>query len=221
QAAPRGRAGGSGRARPVRDDLAGHREAPARRRRAARRHRAAAGRPAAGVDPRDRNPPCADRGIRSGGSGRGHRGRRSRVDRRRSTSPTKWAAAVAQQLLARHGVITREAVGAEAIPGGFGSVYPVLKAMEDSGRVRRGYFVAGLGATQFALPGALDLLRSLRDAPDEAEVAVLAATDPASPYGAMLKWPATLAADAGRGPTRTVGATVILVDGALGAYLAP
>ena len=133
---------------------------------------------------------------------------------------TKWAAAMAHQLLARHGVLTREAVAAEAIPGGFGVVYPVLKAMEESGRLRRGYFVAGLGATQFALPGALDLLRSLRDSPDEAEVAVLAATDPASPYGAMLKWPATLAADAGRGPTRTVGATVILVDGALAAYLA-
>ena len=86
-----------------------------------------------------------------------------------------------QQLLARHGVLTREAVTTEAIPGGFGVVYPVLKAMEESGRIRRGYFVAGLGATQFALPGALDLLRSLRDAPDEAEVAVLAATDPANP----------------------------------------
>src|SRR5205814_489628 len=89
---------------------------------------------------------------------------------------TRWAAAIAQQLLARHGVLTREAVGAESVPGGFGTVYPVLKAMEESGRLRRGYFVAGLGATQFALPGALDLLRSLRDAPDEAEVVVLAAT---------------------------------------------
>jgi ATP-dependent Lhr-like helicase len=147
---------------------------------------------------------------------------------------TKWAAAVAQQLLARYGVLTREAVMAEAIPGGFGVVYPVLKAMEESGKLRRGYFVAGLGATQFALAGALDLLRSLRDTPDEAEVAVLAATDPASPYGATLNWPASAAgaasaghavtsasaAKAGRGPTRTVGATVILVDGALAAYLA-
>jgi len=133
---------------------------------------------------------------------------------------TQWAAAMAQQLLARHGVLTREAVAAEGVAGGFGVVYPVLRAMEESGRLRRGYFVAGLGATQFALPGALDLLRSLRDAPDETEVAVLAAADPANPYGATLKWPASLAADAGRGPTRTVGATVILVDGALAAYLA-
>ena len=95
--------------------------------------------------------------------------------------------------------------------------------MEESGRLRRGYFVAGLGATQFALPGALDLLRSLRSSGDEPEVAVLAATDPANPFGATLRWPKKGAAetpDAGRGPTRSVGATVILVDGALAAYLA-
>jgi ATP-dependent Lhr-like helicase len=171
-------------------------------------------------------------------------GRWSVVPRRGPERPalqretTKWAAAVAQQLLARHGVLTREAVMAEALPGGFGIVYPVLKAMEENGRLRRGYFVAGLGATQFALPGALDLLRSLRDTPEEAEITVLAASDPANPYGAVLKWPkkhpqspqstsnsadsarSAVAFDAGRGPTRTVGATVILVDGALAAYLA-
>jgi ATP-dependent Lhr-like helicase len=147
-------------------------------------------------------------------------------------------------------VLTREAVMAESLPGGFGTVYPVLKAMEESGHLRRGYFVAGLGATQFALPGALDLLRSLRDGhrtdADEsegAEVAALAATDPANPYGATLKWtafvrPAVSAGQAhiaasssasleagaplsgGRGPTRSVGATVVLVNGALAAYLA-
>jgi ATP-dependent helicase Lhr and Lhr-like helicase len=143
--------------------------------------------------------------------------------RDRSAS-TQWAAASAQQLLARHGVLTREAVGAETIPGGFGVVYPVLKALEESGRLRRGYFVAGLGATQFALAGAVDLLRSLRDAPDEPEVVVLAATDPANPYGATLRWPSkpvdAAGDDPGRGPTRSVGATVVLVDGALAAYLA-
>ncbi|MEO8260875.1 MAG: DEAD/DEAH box helicase, partial [Acidobacteriota bacterium] len=133
---------------------------------------------------------------------------------------TQWIAGIAQQLLARHGVLTREALTVEMIPGGFSSVYPVLRAMEESGRLRRGYFVAGLGAAQFALPGAVDLLRSLRDEPDQPEVAVLAATDPANPYGATLKWPAAGAASAGRGPTRTVGATVILVNGALAAYLA-
>ena len=142
-----------------------------------------------------------------------------------------------QQLLARHGVLTREAIGAEAVPGGFGVVYPVLKGMEENGRIRRGYFVAGLGATQFALPGALDLLRSMRDAPDEVEIAVLAATDPANPYGGTLKFPAfaaeaspagasagqarrEVAERAARRPTRSVGATVILVNGALAAYLA-
>jgi ATP-dependent Lhr-like helicase len=150
----------------------------------------------------------------------------------RAADATKWAAAVTQQLLARHGIVTREAVAADEVAGGFGIVYPVMKGMEEHGRIRRGYFVAGLGATQFAMPGALDLLRSLRDAPDEDEVVVLAATDPANPYGAALKWPKRLAdhaadpggaavasADAGRGPTRSVGATVILVNGALAAYL--
>jgi ATP-dependent Lhr-like helicase len=164
--------------------------------------------------------------------------RRATVDSRPSTV---WAAAVSQQLLARHGVVTREALTMESVPGGFSTVYPVLKAMEESGRLRRGYFVAGLGATQFALPGAVDLLRSLRDAAEELEVAVLSATDPANPYGATLPWglrqtPATsrktpsaisvnpvvegTAGAAGRGATRTIGATVILVNGALAAYLA-
>jgi ATP-dependent Lhr-like helicase len=137
----------------------------------------------------------------------------------RSGDATAWSAAIAQQLLARHGVVTRESLTAELLPGGFGTVYPVLKALEETGRVRRGYFVAGLGAAQFALPGALDLLRSLRDgaATEAAEVAVLAATDPANPYGSTLKWPASVE---GRAPARAVGATVILVDGGLGAYLA-
>jgi ATP-dependent Lhr-like helicase len=139
---------------------------------------------------------------------------------------TDWAGAVTEQLLARHGVLTREAVAAESIPGGFGVVYPVLKAMEEAGRIRRGYFVAGLGATQFALPGALDLLRSFRTgAPDadgqEREVLVLAATDPANPYGATLPYPSpTSGDDTGRRPSRSVGATVILLEGTLAAYLA-
>ncbi len=147
------------------------------------------------------------------------RGRVRPTDR---SEGTRWAAATAQQLLARHGVVTREGVAAESISGGFGFLYPVLKTMEESGRVRRGYFVAGLGATQFALPGALDLLRSLRDTPDEPEVVVLAATDPANPYGATVRWPACGASADGtaRTPTRSVGATVILVNGALAAYLA-
>jgi len=139
---------------------------------------------------------------------------------------TEWAAAMAQQLLARHGVITRETVAAESIAGGFSAVYQVLKAMDDAGRVRRGYFVAGLGAAQFAMPAALDLLRSMRDAPEESRTVLMAATDPANPYGALVKWPdiagaesTTDVATAGRGPTRTAGALVVLVDGHAAAYL--
>jgi ATP-dependent Lhr-like helicase len=119
-------------------------------------------------------------------------------------------------------VVTREAVAADGVAGGFGIVYPVLKGLEEQGRIRRGYFVAGLGATQFAMPGALDLLRSLRDEPEDVEIALLAATDPANPYGAALAWPRkkpVFSGDAGRGPTRSVGATVILANGALAAYL--
>jgi ATP-dependent Lhr-like helicase len=100
-------------------------------------------------------------------------------------------------------------------------VYDVLKALEDAGRIRRGYFVGEVGATQFALPAALDLLRSLTSIPDEPEVVVLAATDPANPYGTILKWPqASGEADAGaRGPTRTVGSLVVIVNGELAAYI--
>jgi ATP-dependent Lhr-like helicase len=135
-----------------------------------------------------------------------------------SSGATEWATAIAQQLLARHGVLTREAVAAEGIPGGFGIVYPVLRAMEDAGRIRRGYFVTGLGATQFAVPSAVDRLRALRVPSEEESVVVLSATDPANPYGAALSWPAGAAT--GRGPTRSVGATVIIVDGLLVAHLA-
>jgi ATP-dependent helicase Lhr and Lhr-like helicase len=136
-------------------------------------------------------------------------------------SPTEWSTATAQQLLSRYGVVTREVAGAEGIEGGFSAVYDVLKAMEDAGRIRRGYFVAGVGAMQFALPAALELMRSFKNADDDPDTVILSATDPANPYGTMLKWPALNAVDssAGRGPTRTIGAAVILVDGALAAYI--
>jgi ATP-dependent Lhr-like helicase len=136
-------------------------------------------------------------------------------------SPTEWSTATAQQLLARYGVLTREVAGAEGIAGGFSAVYEVLKAMEDAGRIRRGYFVAAVGATQFAVPAALELMRSLATAPDEAETLMLAATDPANPFGTMLKWPALPdgSNEAGRGPTRTVGSLVVLVNGSLAAYI--
>ena len=107
-------------------------------------------------------------------------------------TPTERLHAQSLALLERYGVLTREAVAAEGLDGGFSAVYPVLRALEDAGRIRRGYFVDGLGAAQFALPGALDRLRSARDAAeraDAAEVLVLAAADPANPYGAALSWP--------------------------------
>jgi ATP-dependent helicase Lhr and Lhr-like helicase len=125
---------------------------------------------------------------------------------------TQRATAIAQQLLTRYGVVTREAPGAENIAGGFSAVYPVLKAMEEKGRVRRGYFVAGLGATQFASGGALELLRSLREEPEEPETVMIAATDPANPYGTIVKWPR-------EGLMRVAGASVIFVNGALVAYI--
>ena len=83
-------------------------------------------------------------------------------DRARRARRT-WAAALTQQLLSRHGVVTRDVTALEPVPGGFSTIYPVLRRLEDTGRVRRGYFVAGLGGAQFAEPGAVDLLRAERD----------------------------------------------------------
>jgi ATP-dependent Lhr-like helicase len=134
-------------------------------------------------------------------------------------SATAWSHAMAQQLLTRYGVVFRETAHAENLPGGFSAIYDVMKALEESGKVRRGYFAADLGATQFAMPAAVDLLRSLRvqREPERPEMLQLAATDPANPYGALLRWPAP--PDAGSSLTRSVGAQVILCDGELVAYL--
>ncbi len=130
-------------------------------------------------------------------------GRWSRLPAR-EPDPTRQAHALAELLLDRHGVLTRGAVAAERIPGGFAAVYPVLRAAEEAGRCRRGYFVEGLGAAQFASPGAVDRLRTYAaDRREPAPAVVLAATDPAQPYGAALPWPtqASSVADppAGRG----------------------
>ncbi len=119
---------------------------------------------------------------------------------------------LASALLERQGVVTREGVSAEDLPGGFSSVYPVLKAMEDAGRVRRGYFVEGLGAAQFAQPPAVERLRSHRYLPDEPLTAVLAASDPAQPYGAAVPWPRREDDDR-RAPSRSAGALVVLANG--------
>jgi len=156
-------------------------------------------------------------------------GRWALIDTRKAsrTSVTEWSAATAQQLLTRHGVVTRETVASEGVPGGFSAVYDVLKTMEESGRIRRGYFVGGLGGAQFALPPAVDMLRSFRDVPDTSHHVVVAATDPSNPYGTVLKWPFDTTQGKpdddssldGRGATRSAGARVILVDGLAAGYL--
>jgi ATP-dependent helicase Lhr and Lhr-like helicase len=151
--------------------------------------------------------------------------------------PTRRMHALAQTLLERHGILTRGAVAAERVPGGFGALYPVLRAMEEAGRCRRGYYVEGLGAAQFALTGAVDRMRAMADdrpgahargsagatagsAADPGRIVVLAAADPANPYGAALPWPARPDETPGaHRPGRKAGALVILADGDLTLYV--
>jgi len=133
-------------------------------------------------------------------------------------SGTQRAHRLASTLLERYGVVTRETVLSEGVPGGFSTVYPVFKAMEDGGRIRRGYFVEGLGAAQFALPGAVERLRAERERPEEPLVTVLAATDPSNPYGATLPWPKR-EDEQRRQLQRAAGAQVVLVDGEAVLYL--
>ncbi|MFD1722251.1 ATP-dependent helicase [Amnibacterium endophyticum] len=136
--------------------------------------------------------------------------------------PTVRAAATAEILLDRYGVVTRGSVQAEQVPGGFALVYKTLAALEEAGRARRGYFVEQLGAAQFSTAGTVDRLRKhARDANDEVPdpaVVVLAATDPANPYGGALPWLET-ASDGGHRPGRKAGALVVLVDGHLVLYV--
>ncbi|MGW0449683.1 Lhr family helicase, partial [Streptosporangium sandarakinum] len=148
---------------------------------------------------------------------------------------TQRAHAQAETLLERHGVVTRGAVAAERLPGGFAAVYQVLRAFEESGRCRRGYFVEGLGGAQFALPGAVDRMRAaaspLRPAEpapdlwstrkpvaDVPRAVVLAAADPANPYGAALPWPSH-PGEVSHKPGRKAGSLVVLVDGHLVLYV--
>ncbi|QDU62854.1 ATP-dependent RNA helicase RhlE [Planctomycetes bacterium Pan216] len=134
-------------------------------------------------------------------------------------TPTERQAAIALQLLQRHGILVREAIHAEGIVGGFAGLYPVLKGMEEAGRIRRGYFVAGLGAAQFAASGAEQRLRDCQHKQRERskEVHVLAATDPANPYGAVIAWPSQ--GDGSGRPQRAAGARVVIRDGTLLAFL--
>ena len=127
-------------------------------------------------------------------------------------SETDRSAAMAQALLDRYGIVTREAAHAEGVAGGFVGIYDVLKALEARGRVRRGYFVEGRGGAQFALPGADERLRAVRDGRSDARPLVLAATDPANAWGALLDWPPS-PSDAR--PQRAAGALVVLLDGVL------
>ncbi len=137
----------------------------------------------------------------------------------RGESSTRRIHAVAQQMLTRHGVVTRGSVQAEKVVGGFAAVYGVLRALEDSGRCRRGYFVEGLGGAQFALAGAVDRMRALTDGrSDQVVTQVLAAADPANPFGAALPWPDRETAG-GHRPGRKAGAVVVLVDGHLVFYV--
>jgi ATP-dependent Lhr-like helicase len=128
--------------------------------------------------------------------------------------------AAAEQLLHRHGVLTRPAAAAERVPGGFAAIYPVLKEMEERTRIRRGYFVEGLGGAQFALPGAVDRMRASAEPARVPETLVLAATDPANSYGAALPWPERPGEERpGHRPGRKAGAAVVLVDGRLTLYV--
>ncbi|QDO89288.1 DEAD/DEAH box helicase [Ornithinimicrobium ciconiae] len=140
------------------------------------------------------------------------------------TDATARAVATAEQLLDRYGVLTRGSVVAESVPGGFAGVYRVLATAEEAGRVRRGYFVEHLGASQFGSTGAVDRLRALGTG--DGAALVLAATDPASPFGAAVPWPDRVAPEApgpeattGHRPGRKAGALVVTVDGELVLYL--
>jgi ATP-dependent Lhr-like helicase len=162
----------------------------------------------------------------------------------RDADPTRRLHALTETLLDRHGIVTRGSLAAERVPGGFSAIYPVLRAFEDSGRCRRGYFVETLGAAQFAAPGAVDRMRALTPSTTGTEeplwtspapggpaakrrtdsgAVVLAATDPANPYGAALPWPDRgvdpSAPAAGHKPGRKAGALVVLVDGHLTLYV--
>jgi ATP-dependent Lhr-like helicase len=130
----------------------------------------------------------------------------------READPTRRLHAATDAMLERHGVLTRGAVVAERLGDGFAATYPVLKAFEETGRVRRGYFVEGLGGVQFALPAAVDRMR----ATGATGALVLAATDPANAYGGALKWPDHPGTHR---PGRKVGALVVLVDGELVLYV--
>ena len=170
---------------------------------------------------RARRRPAASRGRRASRPGRhappsATSGRWSLVSPRErsldvdSRSATERLHQRALVLLARHGIVSRESLDGAAEPGGFSAIYPVLREMEELGRVRRGHFCEGASSAQFALPGVVDRLRAFRARPASPQAVLLSSLDPAQPFGAQLPWPST---PAGR-PRRAVGTAVVLVDGA-------
>ncbi|GAB3618075.1 ATP-dependent helicase [Okibacterium endophyticum] len=136
---------------------------------------------------------------------------------------TVRAAATAETLLDRYGIVTRGSVMAEGVPGGFALTYRVLAGFEDSGRARRGYFIDGLGAAQFSTSGTVDRLRTHTradgDDANPSDAITLAATDPANPFGASIAWPALAESATRHRPGRKAGSLVTLVDGSLALYL--
>ncbi|HXK13762.1 MAG TPA: DEAD/DEAH box helicase [Gaiellaceae bacterium] len=134
-------------------------------------------------------------------------GRWSRTERLFAGAPDRRA--LAELLLERQGIVTRDGVRGESIPGGYGAVYADLRALETLGLCRRGYFVEGLGGAQFALGGAVERIRELRERGEETDALVLAAADPAQPYGAALPWPKR----AGARAARVAGAYVVSLGG--------
>jgi ATP-dependent Lhr-like helicase len=169
--------------------------------------------------PRLRSVPGAERrarrfAARRGASGQAVQGRWSLTAPLFENAPPAGPRlrAQAELMLERYGIVTRETVLAESVPGGFASVYGEMSNLEMLGTARRGYFVEGLGGAQFALPGAVERLRSLPQ--PEGRYLVLAATDPANPYGAGVAWPKREGSgQGGRRPSRTPGAYVLLRDG--------
>ncbi len=165
--------------------------------------------------PKLRSVPSHERGgrrfaRRRSGSGAAVQGRWSLTAPLLADAPGPGAKlrAQAELMLERYGIVTRETVLAEGVPGGFSTLYAELGNLELLGTARRGYFVEGLGGAQFALPGAVERLRSLPE--EDGSFQVLAATDPANPYGAALPWPKP---PSGRRPARAPGAYVLLRDG--------
>ncbi len=136
-----------------------------------------------------------------------------KVDASDRAQATRRTLSTVETLLARHGIVSRKTLALDPIPGGFSAVYPLLRDLEARGRVRRGYFVKGLGGAQFAYPGADERLRAVDRRKPDGACALLAATDPANPYGAALPWPEGV-----RGQ-RAAGALVVLFDGELVAFV--